>query len=69
MNKSIDFRCDMCDTEADTLYRGWFYTNAADNPWAKGTVSAGVMRKLNVCYNCAKKSGRNPDLVKGESND
>lgn len=51
-----DFICDSCGTEPkdDTLYEGWFKTPESLNPFAKGTVSAGLIQRRRVCVVCAK---------------
>lgn len=54
MNKE-DFVCDNCNKyKGDTLYEGWFYTEAKLNPWLKGTATSGLMQRKIVCEFCLK---------------
>jgi hypothetical protein len=48
-------RCDECYDCCQTLYTGWFYTEARLNPFAVGTATAGLMQNRMVCGNCAEK--------------
>jgi len=47
-----DFVCDVCGSEEDTLYEGYFKSSAATNPWAAGTASAGLLQLKRVCEHC-----------------
>lgn len=52
--------CDMCDTNNhETLYEGWFRHPASLNAYTKGTATAGLLQKLQVCEACAKRSINN----------
>ena len=47
--------CDMCDTDDhETLYDGWFRHKAAFNAYARGTATAGLLQRLQVCKSCAE---------------
>ena len=54
-----DFKCDFCGIEQDTLYEGWFRTPEYNNPWAKGTVSAGLLQFRRGCKECTSKAIEN----------
>lgn len=49
-----DFRCEFCGEEQETLYEGWFRTDAAFNEFSKGTASAGVIQKKRACKACVE---------------
>ena len=50
-----DFICDNCNEyKGYTLYEGWFYHPAKNNPYAKGTVTASVMQFKTVCEECLR---------------
>lgn len=48
------FTCEFCLKEHDVLYEGWFYTLARLNPYAQGTVSAGMMQLRRACRRCTE---------------
>lgn len=50
-----NFRCDECRQKQDTLYIGWFRNRQALNPFAKGTVTAGLIHQARVCKLCFHK--------------
>jgi hypothetical protein len=49
-------KCSFCGKTTGDLYEGWFRTQAAFNPWAKGTVSAGVIQLRISCKGCLKRA-------------
>jgi hypothetical protein len=50
-----DFCCDICGISSITeLYEGWTYTSERNNPYAKGTASAGLMVFRKMCESCVK---------------
>lgn len=48
--------CDFCGEDRDVLYEGWFRTQAAFNPFAKGTASAGLLQLRRTCKECTQKA-------------
>lgn len=54
-----EFICDFCRKEQDVLYEGWFRTNAAFNPYAKGTASSGLLQLRRCCKICLKEAIKN----------
>lgn len=59
MSDVTDFVCEFCNQEKEILYEGWFRTAAAFNPYAKGTVSAGLLQFRRACRECADKAVAN----------
>ena len=47
--------CEFCNKESDLLFEGWFYTQARNNPYARGTASAGLMQLRIACKDCVQK--------------
>lgn len=48
------FTCENCHKEEDTLYELWVYSSQKNNPWAKGTASAGLLQKRVLCLECVR---------------
>ena len=46
------FTCSFCGEPQETMYEGWFYTEAKLNPFAQGTASAGLMQRRCGCKLC-----------------
>lgn len=47
-------RCEFCYTCCQPLYEGYFYTNQQKNPYAEGTVSAGLLQLRVSCMDCVR---------------
>lgn len=50
------FKCEFCIEEPDILYEGWFRNGQSFNPFAKGTVSAGLLQLRRACKKCMQKA-------------
>lgn len=52
-----DIHCEFCNTNKPyTFYEAWFYTEVRNNPYAKGTASAGLMQLRIACKECLQEA-------------
>lgn len=52
----MEWLCDNCNEEKNTLYEGWFKTTAALNPFAVGTASASLIQHRRFCQSCTEQA-------------